>query len=366
MTIPTSLNFSGGPGALPLEVLEEASEAILQAPGTNQSILGISHRSDYFKAILKESEEIFRSLLNIPSGYQVLQLQGGSTLQFSMIPMLLLRGKGKTAEYLKTGYWSTKSIPDARLEGPVRVIYDGEGSGYTRLPDAKELSYDPQAAYFHYVSNETVEGLQFHYLPGIKGVPRVCDMASDFLSYPFDIKDFSLVYAHAQKNLGPAGLTLVILKDDLLKDSPDSLPSMLDYNNHVNMQSIYNTPPVFAIYVTLLVVRWLRDCIGGLAKMAALNEKKANSLYDFLDRHPDFFRVHAAKKDRSWMNVAFRLPSPELDKTFLEESSRAGFYGLEGHRSMGGLRASLYNSVTEEDVNRLLEFLDGFRTRHSK
>lgn len=361
-----SLNFSGGPGALPHQVLVEASEAILRAPGTKQSILGISHRSDYFKAILQESEKIFRELLSIPPDYHVLQLQGGSSLQFSMIPMLLLRGKGKTAEYLKTGYWSAKSIPDARLEGAVRVLYDGEGGGYTRLPEEGELNHDPQAAYFHYVSNETVEGLQFRYLPGLKRVPRVCDMSSDFLSYPFDIKDFSIVYAHAQKNLGPAGLTLVILKDELLKGAPEHLPSMLDYRNHAEMGSIYNTPPVFAIYVTLLIARWLRDSIGGLEKMAALNERKAQALYGLLDEHPGFFRVHGAKKDRSLMNVVFRLPSPEMDQAFLEDASAAGFYGLEGHRSLGGLRASLYNAVMQEDVNRLLEFMKGFRKRHSK
>lgn len=364
MANSANLNFSGGPGALPPPVLVEASEAILRAPGTNQSILGISHRSDYFKAILQESEALFRELLTIPPDYHVLQLQGGSSLQFSMVPMLLLRGKGKTAEYLKTGYWSAKSIPDARLEGPVRVLFDGEAGGYTRLPEEGELTYDPQAAYFHYVSNETVEGLQFHHLPGSPAVPRICDMSSDFLSRPLDIKDFSLVYAHAQKNLGPAGLTLVILKDSLLKNAPDHLPSMLDYRNHVEMGSIYNTPPVFSIYVTLLVARWLRNSIGGLEKMASLNEKKAEALYGFLDRHPDFFQIHGAKKDRSRMNVVFRSPSPELDQTFLEEAAAAGFYGLEGHRSLGGLRASLYNSVTEEDVNRLLEFMDGFQTRH--
>jgi len=361
-----SLNFSGGPGALPQEVLEQASEAILQAPGTRQSILGISHRSDYFKAILRESEETFRSILGIPPGYRLLQLQGGSSLQFSMIPMLLLRGKGKTAEYLKTGYWSAKSIPDARLEGKVRVLYDGEEAGYTRLPEEGELTYDPRAAYFHYVSNETVEGLQFHYLPGLKEVARVCDMSSDFLSRPFAIKDFSLVYAHAQKNLGPAGLTLVILKDELLRSAPDNLPSMMDYRNHAAMDSIYNTPPVFAIYVTLLVGRWLRDKIGGVKKMAALNAKKAQALYGLIDRHPSFFRGHGVKKDRSQMNVVFRLPTPELDKAFLEMAAAAGFYGLEGHRFLGGLRVSLYNAVTEEDVNRLLEFMEGFRKRHLK
>ena len=366
MASQVSLNFSGGPGALPEPVLRQASEAILQAPGTNQSILGISHRSDYFKNILQESEAIFRSLLNIPSHYHVLQLQGGSSLQFSMVPILLLRGKGKTAEYLKTGYWSAKSIPDARLEGPVRVLYDGEAGGYTRLPREGELVCDPQAAYFHYISNETVEGLQFNTLPGLNAVSRVCDMSSDFLSRPFDIRDFSLVYAHAQKNLGPAGLTLVILKDDLLKQAPDQVHSMLDYRNHAAMNSIYNTPPVFAVYVTLLVGRWLRDSIGGLEKMAAVNEKKAQALYGFLDQHPDFFKVHGDREDRSRMNVVFHLPSPELDRLFLKESAAAGFYGLEGHRSLGGLRASLYNSVTEEDVNRLLGFMKDFRDRRIK
>ncbi len=361
-----SLNFSGGPGALPQEVLEQASEAVIRAPGTNQSILGISHRSDYFKAILQESEKIFRELLDIPAEYHLLQLQGGSSLQFSMIPMLLLRGKGNAAEYLKTGYWSAKSIPEARLEGPVQVLYDGEETGYTRLPEERDLVYGPQAAYFHYVSNETVEGLQFHYLPGLKEVKRICDMSSDFLSRPFDIRDFSLVYAHAQKNLGPAGLTLVILKDELLKEAPGNLHSMLDYRNHAAMGSIYNTPPVYSIYVTLLIARWLRDKIGGLEKMAVLNEKKAGALYGLIDRHPEFFRAHAVQKDRSRMNVVFRLPTPELDKIFLEESVSAGFYGLEGHRSLGGLRASIYNAVTEEDVNRLMEFMEGFRKKHPK
>ena len=360
-----SPNFSGGPGALPKRVLDQAAEAILQAPGTRQSILGIGHRSDYFQSILQESEGIFRELLNIPNDYRVLQLQGGSSLQFAMVPILFLRGKGKGAEYLKTGYWSAKSIPDARLEGEIRVLYDGEKSGYRRLPGEGELAQDPRSAYFHYVSNETVEGLQFHRVPGSRGIPRVCDMSSDFLSRPFEIRDFSLVYAHAQKNLGPAGLTLVILKDGLLEDAPQDVPSMLDYRNHVKMGSIYNTPPVFAIYVTLLVVRWLRDQIGGLEKMSALNEKKSAALYGYLDSHPELFQVHGEKKDRSQMNVVFRLPSPGLERAFLEDAAAAGLYGLEGHRSLGGLRASLYNAVTQEDVDRLLEFMEGFRGRHS-
>jgi len=366
MSNHTSLNFSGGPGALPQQVLLEASEAVIQAPGTNQSILGVSHRSDWFQDILKESEEHFRALLNIPPDYHILQLQGGSSLQFSMIPILLLRGKTKTAEYLKTGYWSAKSIPDAQREGKVRVLYDGESHSYSRLPFDGEVTHYPTAAYFHYVSNETVEGLQFHYLPGLKTVTRVCDMSSDFLSRPFNVLDYSLVYAHAQKNLGPAGLTLVILKNELLKQAPDNVHSMLDYKNHVAMNSVYNTPPVFAIYVSLLVARWLKNKIGGLEKIAVLNQRKAQALYGLIDLHPDFYQAHAAKKDRSLMNVTFHLPKPELEAIFLKEASDAGFYGLEGHRSMGGLRASLYNAVTQEDVAKLLEFMESFRKKHAQ
>jgi phosphoserine aminotransferase len=362
----THLNFSAGPGALPEEVLIETQEAIAQACGTRQSILGISHRSEWFKDILKESEKHFRALLNIPDDYHVLQLQGGSTLQFSMIPILLLRGKNKKAEYLRTGYWSAKSIPDAQREGPVQVLYDGESCGYRSLPAENELQHDPDAAYFHYVSNETVEGLQFHHLPGLSSVPRICDMSSDFLSRPFNIQDYSLVYAHAQKNLGPSGLTLVVLKNSLLQDAPENVHTMLDYRNHVALESIYNTPPVFAMYVTYLVARWLHNTIGGLKEMAAINARKAYGLYALIDTYPEFYRIHVTEiQHRSLMNVAFRLPTSKLEHQFIEESLQAGFYGLEGHRSIGGLRVSLYNGVTEEDVNQLLEFMDGFRKRWS-
>lgn len=360
------LNFSGGPGALPEEVLAQAQEAIARAPGTNQSILGISHRSDWFRQTLQESEENLRALLDIPAEYHVLQLQGGSSLQFSMIPILLLRGRRKPAEYLRTGYWSAKSIPDAQREGVTRVLFDGEPGGFRRLPAGGELSHDPHAAYLHYVSNETVEGLQFHDVPGLAGVTRVCDMSSDFLSRPFTIGDFGLVYAHAQKNLGPSGLTLVILKDELLRGAPDDVHSMLDYRNHVAMGSIYNTPPVFAIYVTMLVTRWLRQSVGGVAAMAAINARKAQQLYALADAHPDFFRVHASAPCRSQMNVALRLPTPELEQRFLQAAEAAGFYGLEGHRSLGGLRVSLYNAVTERDVATLVGFMDEFRARATR
>lgn len=359
----TRLNFSGGPGALPEPVLIEAQQAIARAPGTSQSILGISHRSEWFLGVVQETEAHLRALLDIPPDYHVLQLQGGSTLQFSMIPILLLRGKRRPAEYLRTGYWSARSIPDARREGAVRVLYDGEPEGYVRLPEPRALDHDPEAAYLHYVSNETVEGLQFHAVPGRADVPRVCDMSSDFLCRPFAIRDFALVYAHAQKNLGPSGLTVVILHDALLRDAPDDVHSMLDYRNHVAMGSIYNTPPVFAMYVTMLVTRWLRHTIGGLGAMAAINQRKASLLYGLLDQHPEFFRPHASRPDRSWMNVAFRLPSPALEADLLREAAAAGFYGLEGHRSLGGLRASLYNAVTEAEVAELVDFLAAFRAR---
>ncbi|HEY0962243.1 MAG TPA: 3-phosphoserine/phosphohydroxythreonine transaminase [Pseudomonadales bacterium] len=358
-----SRNFSGGPGALPDEVLIQTRDAIARAPGTNQSILGISHRSDWFRAMLQESEDNLRALLGIPDGYHVLQLQGGSSLQFSMIPILLLRGRNAAAEYLRTGYWSSKSIPDAQREGHVRILYDGAPDGFRRLPAHGELAHDPDAAYFHYVSNETVEGSQFHYLPGLSGVPRVCDMSSDFLSRPFAIEDFSLVYAHAQKNLGPSGLTVVILKDELLRNAPDDVHSMLDYRNHVAMSSIYNTPPVFAIYVTMLVTRWLRERVGGLEQMAAINARKAEMLYALIDAHPEFFRLHVERPFRSQMNVALRLPTPELEARFLAEAEEAGFYGLDGHRTLGGLRASLYNAVVEEDVASLAQFMDDFRAK---
>lgn len=361
----TSLNFSGGPGALPEEVLIQTQEAIARAPGTNQSILGISHRSDWFKNVVQETEDNFRALLDIPKNYHVLQLQGGSTLQFSMIPILLMRGKNKSADYLRTGYWSSKSIPDAYLEGRVNIVWDGEASRYQRLPEASELKYDPEAAYFHYISNETVEGLQFSYRPGLDHVPRICDMSSDFLSAPFDVTKFSLIYAHAQKNLGPSGLTLVLLNDDLLKNAPEGIHSMLDYRNHIKMNSIYNTPPVFAMFVTMLVSRWLKNTVGGHENMEKINRQKAATLYGIIDQNPQFFRLQAdSRQDRSYMNVAFKLANADLERKFIQEATAAGFYGLEGHRSIGGLRASLYNAVSQSDVEALVDFMDGFQRRH--
>ncbi|MGH2519449.1 MAG: 3-phosphoserine/phosphohydroxythreonine transaminase, partial [Chloroflexota bacterium] len=246
-------NFSGGPGALPEEVLREAQQAIVEVPGTGLSVLGLGHRTPWFRNVVDETVHNLRCLLNLPDGYEVLLLQGGASLQFSMVPMALLRGREQAADYLATGYWSAKALPEARREGAVRALWDGSIAGYTCLPSDDELDCNPRAPYLHYVSNETVEGLQFHRVLGLEGVPRVCDMSSDFLSAPLDATRFALIYAHAQKNLGPAGVTVVVLRREVIDAAPADLPAMLDYRRHTHMGSIYNTPPVFAIYVTLLV-----------------------------------------------------------------------------------------------------------------
>ena len=336
-----SLNFSGGPGALPETVLLQAQQSILNVPEVGLSVLGISHRSDWFAAVVAETEANIRTLLGLAGDYHVLLLQGGATQQFSMVPMALLRGKSHAAEYLHTGYWSGKALPEARREGPIRVVWSGESGGYRRLPRDEELPFSAHAPYMHYVSNETVEGLQFHRLPGREDVLRVCDMSSDFLSAPCEARRFALIYAHAQKNIGPAGVTVVVLRDDLVRQAPDNLPGFLDYRVQARAHSISNTPPVFAIYIVMLVTRWLMDEIGGLAKMAEINRRKAELLYAALDESHGFYAGRADVQDRSLMNVSFNLRSVELEKQFLAEAAQAGFSGLGGHRAVGGLRASI-------------------------
>ncbi len=359
-----NLNFSGGPGALPESVLLQTQQAVLEVPEVGLSILGISHRSDWFAAVISELENNIRKLLGLPESYHVLLLQGGATQQFSMIPMTLLRGKTSPAEYLHTGYWSGKALAEARREGPIRVLWSGESSGFRRLPDDSELAYSPNAPYLHYVSNETVEGLQFHRLLGRDDVPRVCDMSSDFLSQPCAAEQFSLIYAHAQKNIGPAGVTVVLVRDELLKDAPSDLPGYLNYRNHIDAHSNFNTPPVFAIYVVLLVTRWLIQEIGGLTHMAEINRNKAELLYRLLDSSDGFYRGRAEPKDRSLMNVTFNLPDAKIEQQFLDESLAAGFSGLAGHRSIGGVRASIYNGLSLPAVEKLLGFMQDFQRSH--
>ena len=357
------LNFSGGPGALPDSVLLQLQQAIMREPETGLSLLGISHRSDWFAAVVRELEDNIRTLTGLPADYHVLFLQGGATQQFSMVPMTLLRGSDIPADYLHTGYWSGKALAEAKREGPIKVLWSGAAEGFHRLPQANELDYTVGSPYLHYVSNETVEGLQFQHLPGRDDVPRICDMSSDFLSRPAAFDRHTLIYAHAQKNLGPAGVTVVLLRDELLQQVPDDLPGFLDYRNHVQTHSVYNTPPVMAIYVVLLVTRWLLQEIGGLQRMDEINRAKAALLYRTLDASDGYYRPHALPRDRSLMNVTFRLPSADAEQRFLAAAHAAGFSGLQGHRSIGGLRASLYNGLTLEAVQQLAGFMDEFR-RH--
>ncbi|MEI7429128.1 MAG: phosphoserine transaminase [Betaproteobacteria bacterium] len=357
------LNFSGGPGALPDSVLTELSEALIEVPGMRLSVLGISHRSDWFAAIISELENNIRALLGLSNNYHVLFLQGGATQQFSMIPMTMLKGATQPAEYLHTGYWSGKAIPEARREGPVRVLWSGAQSGFSNLPGEAELPFSADAPYLHYVSNETVEGLQFQRVLGRDEVPRVCDMSSDFLSKPCEAERFSLIYAHAQKNIGPAGVTVVVVRDEVIANSPDGLPGFLDYRNQASAHSNFNTPPVFSIYAVLLVTRWLINEIGGLEAMDRINRQKAQVLYRLLDDSDGFYRGRARLEDRSLMNIAFNLQSPEMEQRFLQQAQTAGFSGLAGHRAIGGLRASIYNAVTLAAVEKLAGFMTDFRRK---
>ncbi|MCP9808956.1 3-phosphoserine/phosphohydroxythreonine transaminase [Cyanobium sp. HWJ4-Hawea] len=360
-----SHNFSAGPGALPDTVLEQLSAEMLSVPELGVSLLGISHRSEWFESVVLEVEERLRNLLYLTEDWNVILMQGGSSLQFGMIPMNLLPAKG-SADYLRTGYWSGRSIADPRLFGSINLAWDGEPWEFRRLPRTEELQLNEQAAYFHYVSNETVEGLQFQQIPGIDGVTRICDMSSDFLSRPIAIKNYDLIYAHAQKNLGPAGLTIVLIRDSLLERLQRPVPTMLDYRNHRDHQSIFNTPPTFAIYATLLVLRWLENTVGGLRTMEKCNKRKAMKVYGMVDESDGFYMGRAARDDRSLMNVCFNLEDKLLEPIFLQEATKQGFEGLKGHRSIGGMRASLYNAVSESACEDLCELMTNFRIKHRK
>ncbi len=352
-------NFSAGPGVLPEKVLNQLSAAILEVPDVGLSLLGISHRSEWFKAVVDECCQQIRTLMGLDEDWAILLLQGGATQQFSQVPEHFLRGHTQPADYLCTGYWSSKSLPPARLCGPMRCLWDGACEGFSCLPEPS-LAWNPRAPYLHYISNETVEGLQFGFVPGLDEVPRVCDMSSDFLSRPVDASKFSLIYAHAQKNLGPAGVTVVLVRRSWLQGKGRHLPDYLQYEAQIKANSILNTPPVLAIYTVLLVLRWLRHDVGGLQAMAQINARKAAILYSALAHGADQIQVHANKGCRSQMNVAFRFGNPTLQQRFLGEAHAAGLHGLEGHRSIGGVRVSLYNAMTIQSVQDLSDFITDF------
>ena len=354
-------NFAAGPAVLPLPVLEEIQRDLIALPGVGMSILEISHRSKPFESILEQAEADIRALASIPSSYRVLFLQGGASTQFSMVPMNLLT-PGATADYVDTGSWAGKAMKEAKKVGAVNVAATTKDDGYARIPAQAELKLTPGAAYVHITSNNTIEGTEWKSLPDVGAAPLVNDTSSDMFSRPIDVAKHALIYAGAQKNMGPAGLTVVIIRDDMLARSQPALPTMLNYAVHAENKSLYNTPPVFAIYALGLVMKWLRAA-GGLAAIAKVNERKAAKLYAEIDR-TGFYRGTARKDSRSLMNVTFRLATEELEKQFIKESTSAGLDGLKGHRAVGGMRASIYNAFPEEGVDALVAFMREFeRTR---
>ena len=354
-------NFSAGPAVLPEEVLREAQENLLSLPGVGMSVLEISHRSKPFDEVIEGCEADLRQLGGIPDSHRVLFLQGGASLQFSMVPMNLLPKDG-SADYIVSGVWAQKAVKEAKRVGGVKIAASTEAENFKRVPKQNELTLDPSAAYVHYTTNNTIFGTQFHYRPDTGGVPLIADASSDIFSEPIDVPRFALIYAGAQKNLAPAGLTLVIIRDDMLQRTPSSIPTMLQYPVHAENKSLYNTPPVFAIYVMRLVLRWLLKQ-GGLATMAKANQRKAGKIYAEIDRS-DFYKGHAAADSRSTMNVTFRLPSEELEKKFAKEATAAGLDGLKGHRSVGGIRASIYNAFPEAGVDALVQFMGDFAAKN--
>jgi phosphoserine aminotransferase len=358
-------NFSAGPAVLPLPVLEQAQRELLALPGCGVSVLEISHRSKPFEAILEDAQARLKSLLQIPDNYRILFLQGGARLQFSMIPMNIVRGTGKPADYILTGSWGKNAYKEGKREGEVRIAWDGKESNYDHLPTNSELKLSADAAMVHMTSNETIEGVQFATEPDVGNAPLVCDASSDFLSRPVPINRYGIIYACAQKNVGPAGVTVVVIREDLLSRSQDTLPGYLNFLTHAAENSLWNTPPSFAVYMVGLVAKWLQEDIGGLAKMQDLNKRKAAVLYDVIDRSDGFYRGHARRDCRSMMNVTFRLSTPELEADFLAEATQQGLTTLKGHRSVGGIRASIYNAMPLAGVEKLRNLMQDFAQRRA-
>ncbi|CAK8716220.1 Phosphoserine aminotransferase [Candidatus Electrothrix gigas] len=358
-------NFSPGPATLPYSVLEEAAQDIVNFKDKGIGLIEMSHRSKEFMAVADEAEALVRELLAVPENYKVLFLQGGASSQFFMVPMNLL-GSGKKATYLNTGTWAKKAIKEAKFFGDIDVAYSSEESSFNRVPEEGEYSVDAASEYLYLCSNNTIYGTQFASFPekvSEKGKMLVCDMSSDIFSRPLDISRFGIIFAGAQKNMGPAGVTLVIIREDLLDCTPENVPTMLRYKTHADKGSMFNTPPTFAIYCVGRVLTWLKEQ-GGVAALQKRNEHKAALLYDAIDGS-DFYRGHAEKASRSLMNVTFNLPTPELEAQFIAEAAAIGLDGLKGHRSIGGCRASIYNAFPEEGVKKLVDFMAEFAPKNA-
>ena len=355
-------NFSAGPAMIPQAVLEKAQSEMLDWNGTGMSTMEMSHRGKDYMSIAEKAMSDLREVMAIPDSHEILFLQGGASSQFAMVPMNLLRGK-KTADYINTGAWSKKAIAEAKKYCDVNIVATTEEDKFTSAPSQTELKLNPDAAYVHYTPNETIGGVEFDYIPETNGVPLVADMSSTILSRPIDVSKFAVIYAGAQKNIGPAGLTVVIVRKDLIGETIDGTPSMFDYKNHADNDSMSNTPPTYSWYLAGLVFAWIKEQ-GGLTKMAEINERKAGKLYAAIDGS-DFYGSPVAVNNRSWMNVPFTLKDAELDKVFLEEAAKQNLVTLKGHRSVGGMRASIYNAMPEEGVDALVAFMAEFKKKHA-
>jgi phosphoserine aminotransferase len=354
-------NFSAGPAALPEPVLRQAADEMLDWHGSGMSVMEMSHRGKEFIAIAAEAEALLRELLVVPANYKLLFMQGGAIAENAIVPMNLLRGHA-SADYVDTGEWSKKSIKEARRYGGVNVAASGGDGGYTSIPPRASWKLDPNAAYVHICSNETIGGVEYHFTPDTGGVPLVADMSSDILSRPLDVSKYGLIYAGAQKNIGPAGLTIVIVRDDLLGQALPATPSAFDYKTVADNESMYNTPPTYAIYIAGLVFRWIK-ALGGLAAVAEHNRTKAAMLYDYLDSTA-FYRSPVARDCRSLMNVPFKLKDEALDAAFLKGAEARGMVQLKGHRSVGGMRASIYNAMPVDGVRALVAYMKEFEAQH--
>ncbi len=355
-------NFNAGPAALPLEVLEQVQAEMLDCQGSGMSILEMSHRDPVYDKINKEAADDIKELLGLNDDWSVMFLGGGASLQFTMVPMNFLTS-GKTAFYAETSSFSEKAIKEAKKEGRVEVIFSSKSDKFNRVPTMVELELPDNAAYLHITGNNTIEGTEYHEYPDTGEVPLIADLSSDILSRPIPVDKFSLIYAGAQKNIGPAGVVVIIGKKDYIKGREKTLPTMLNYEIHMEKESLYNTPPVFGVYIVGLVAKWLKKQ-GGLAVMQERNEAKANLIYTVLDAHSDFYRAFAEKNSRSYMNVTFGLPTADLEKLFVKEAGKKNMKGLKGHRSVGGIRASVYNAMPQEGCQCLADFMEEFYQAH--
>lgn len=356
-------NFSPGPAMLPEEVLRQAQAELLDWQGTGMSIMELGHRGPEFQAMAQQVEADLRELMSIPKHYQIFFLSGGATAQFAMVPINLM-GKKKKADYIDTGIWSKKAIAEAKRYGEVNIAAcTKEHHQLAYIPHQSEWQLSEDAAYVHYTPNETIEGIEFHFVPQTGEIPLVADMSSMILSRPIDVNEYGLIYAGAQKNMGQAGLTIVIIRNDLIQESPAFSPTLYQYKTHAEHHSFYNTPPTFAWYLSGLVFAWMKRH-GGVKSFYAINQRKAKKLYDYIDQHPEFYHCFIHPECRSMMNVVFNLPDENLNHLFLEKAHQVGLTNLKGHRMVGGLRASIYNAMPEEGVDALLNFMDDFKSKN--